>query len=67
MLFAKGNIVRIWKLLASPFKQEFQDTIDRLKDHAKIADQTALAIELLRAQEFRAGKCLSVPRSTSSK
>lgn len=49
------HAVQLWKVVMSPLKQNFQDTVDRLKRHAKVVDDTAVAIELVRASQFRIG------------
>ena len=39
-----------------PFEKEFGDIVDRIKRHSKVVDSTAMAIEMLRAAEFRRGE-----------
>ena len=45
--------VRLSKILGRSFDQDIIAVISDLERHAKVADQTAIAVELLRAAEFR--------------
>ncbi|VUC20488.1 unnamed protein product [Clonostachys rosea] len=51
--FKRGTLVRIGKLILTPLKAEFEKMCKRLKWHTKSIDDTAVAVELLRAAEFR--------------
>ena len=37
----------------SPVKDELSEILDQLRAHVKTADQAAVAVELLRAKEYR--------------
>ncbi|CAG9947012.1 unnamed protein product [Clonostachys rosea f. rosea IK726] len=52
--FKRGMLVRIGKLILTPLKTEFEKMCKRLKWHTKNVDDTAVAVELLRAADFRA-------------
>ncbi|CAI6086900.1 unnamed protein product [Clonostachys chloroleuca] len=52
--FKRGTLVRIGKLILTPLKTEFDNMCKRLRWHTKNVDDTAVAIELLRAADFRA-------------
>ncbi|CAH0044725.1 unnamed protein product [Clonostachys solani] len=52
--FKHRTLVRIGKLILTPLKTEFEKMCKRLKWHTKNVDDTAVAVELLRAAEFRA-------------
>jgi len=58
------SVVRLVKAIWRPSGDEFRETIDRLRRHSDIADQTAVATELLRAAKFREGilplRCISL-------
>jgi hypothetical protein len=49
-------VVRLGRVIVHPFKDKFGDILGRLKRHLKIANQTALASELIKAEEFRKGR-----------
>ncbi|KAI9856968.1 MAG: hypothetical protein M1813_008684 [Trichoglossum hirsutum] len=51
--FGRSVLVRFAKLFVRPFEEEFGDILVRLERHSKIVDRTAVATELLRADEFR--------------
>ncbi|CAG9983333.1 unnamed protein product [Clonostachys byssicola] len=51
--FKRGTLVRIGKLILTPLKTEFERICKRLKWHTKNAHDTAVAVELLRAADFR--------------
>jgi hypothetical protein len=48
-----------------PFEEEFGDILGRIKRHSKIVDSTAVAIEMLKAAEFRKGKIANVGSMTT--
>jgi hypothetical protein len=48
-----------------PFKEEFGGILDRIKRHSKVVDSTAVAIEMLKAAEFRKGKIANVGSMTT--
>ncbi|CAH0022634.1 unnamed protein product [Clonostachys rhizophaga] len=52
--FKRGTLVRIGKLILTPLKTEFEKMCKRLRWHTKNVDDTAVAVELLRAADFRA-------------
>ena len=54
----RAPIVRLTCQIYRPFKEEFGDVIERLERHSKAADQTAIAIEMHKAAEFRRGKAM---------
>jgi hypothetical protein len=53
---SQGLLTRIWNLSMSSFRQDFQDRLERLKGHVRVVNDKAMAIELVRASEFRRGK-----------
>jgi hypothetical protein len=61
----RRGAVRFAKLFVRPFEEEFGDILVRLERHSKIVDRTAVATELLRADEFRKGNATNScsPRS----
>jgi hypothetical protein len=44
------------RLLVRPFKEEFGDIFDRLKRRTEVVDRTAMATQLLRAEESNQGR-----------
>ena len=46
---------RLVKAILHPSRDEFHEELSRLERHSAIADQTAVATELLRASKFREG------------
>lgn len=46
---------RLTRLFVRPFKEEFGDIFDRLKRQTEVVDRTAVAVQLLRATQFREG------------
>jgi len=44
------------RLFIHPFKEDFGDIFDRLKRRTEVVDLTAVATQLLRAEESRQGK-----------
>jgi hypothetical protein len=53
---------RVLHTLRGGFETEFTDVLDRVERHAKEVDSVAVATELLKASEFRAGKCATKGR-----
>ncbi|MCJ1411392.1 hypothetical protein MMC19_005481 [Ptychographa xylographoides] len=51
--FQRGTIVRLARILWRTFDQELGDVVMRLERHACNVDQTAVAVELLKAAEHR--------------
>jgi tetratricopeptide (TPR) repeat protein len=49
----RGFTMRFGKLMATSLKKDLDEVIKRLRQHAKDADSTAIAVELLRAAQFR--------------
>ncbi|KAH8762769.1 hypothetical protein F5882DRAFT_415593 [Hyaloscypha sp. PMI_1271] len=53
--FRRSAPVRMSRLLVRPFKEEFGDIFDRLKRRTEVVDRTAMATQLLRAEESNQG------------
>ena len=51
--FRRKSLVRLSRIIGRTFDQELGDIVAQLERHAKVADQTAVATELLRASEHR--------------
>jgi hypothetical protein len=56
LLIGSGVTARLIKSIVRPLREEFKSVISRLERHSKIVDQTAVATELVRSADFRAGK-----------
>ena len=50
--------MRLVKLIGSSLKKDLEEVTKRLRQHSKDVDSTAIALELLKAAEFREGKGL---------
>ena len=53
------TIVRLANAALRPASDLFCQEISRLKKHSQLVDQTAVAVELLRASDFRDGKSIT--------
>src|SRR5271155_2388137 len=56
LLIGGGITARLIKSTVRPLGEEFKGVMSRLERHSKLVDQTAVATELVRSADFRAGK-----------
>jgi hypothetical protein len=51
--FSRNAVLRLVRQVQCPFEKEFGEILQRLDRHSKIVDKTAVAVEMLKASEYR--------------
>jgi hypothetical protein len=51
--FSRNTVLRLLRQVQCPFEREFGEILQRLDRHSKVVDKTAVAVEMLKAFEYR--------------
>ena len=51
--FSRNTVLRLVRQVQCPFEREFGEILQRLDRHSKVIDKTAVAVEILKASEYR--------------
>jgi Tetratricopeptide repeat/NACHT domain len=51
--FSRNTVIRLVRQVQCPFEKEFGEILQRLDRHSNIVDKTALAVEMVKASEYR--------------
>jgi hypothetical protein len=57
--FSRNTVMRLVRQVQCPFETEFGGILQRLDRHSKVVDKTAVAVELLKASEYRKAQDLA--------
>ncbi|KAI5789536.1 hypothetical protein FPQ18DRAFT_294087, partial [Pyronema domesticum] len=60
--FKRRTIVRWFKLVACPFKEEFGDILNRLERNASVVDATAVACHIAQSSRFQTDAMVKITR-----